>query len=79
MRGLEPRLSKYLTVKYIYILKKKKKQNRLIKDQLLTSDFSLCLIWVPVPSSALLYINSCFKFQRLLLKMYVEYIRNVKS
>ena len=24
-------------------------------------------------------INSCFKFQRLLLKMYVEYIRNVKS
>ena len=25
------------------------------------------------------YINSCFKFQRLLLKMYVEYIRNVKS
>ena len=33
----------------------------------------------PVPSSALLYINSCFKFQRLLLKMYVEHIRNVKS
>ena len=31
------------------------------------------------PSSALLYINSCFKFQRLLLKMYVEHIRNVKS
>ena len=29
-------------------------------------------------STALLYINSCFKFQRLLLKMYaVEYIRNV--
>ena len=24
-------------------------------------------------------INSCLKFQRLLLKMYVEYIRNVKS
>ena len=26
-----------------------------------------------------IYINSSFKFQRLLLKMYVEYIRNVKS
>ena len=24
-------------------------------------------------------LNSCFKFQWLLLKMYVEYIRNVKS
>ena len=34
MRGLEPRLSKYLTVKYIYIYlkkkkKKKKKENRI--------------------------------------------------
>ena len=48
MRGLEPRLSKYLTVKYIYIYFKKKnkeknkknktKQNRLIKHQLFTSD-----------------------------------------
>ena len=45
MRGLEPRLSKYLTVKYIYIYlktkkknKNKKKQNRLIKHQLFTSD-----------------------------------------
>ena len=47
MRGLEPRLSKYLTVKYIYIKKtktkkkqkkKKTKQNRLIKHQLFTSD-----------------------------------------
>ena len=32
MRGLEPRLSKYLTVKY------KKNQNRQIKHQLFTSD-----------------------------------------
>ena len=41
MRGLEPRLSKYLTVKYVYKNKKnkgKKKQNRLIKHQPFTSD-----------------------------------------
>ena len=31
------------------------------------------------PLTFVIYINSCFKFQRLLLKMYVEYIQNVKS
>ena len=48
MRGLEPRLSKYLTVKYIIIIIK---QKRLIKHQLFTSDVDV--------ESWLKLLNSC--------------------
>ena len=46
-----------------------------MKHRLFTSDVDI-EGWVPDPSP-LLYINSCLKFQRLLLKTYEEYMQSV--
>ena len=46
-----------------------------IKETLFIQELEPALNYVLVPSSAVLYINSCFKCQRSLLKIYVEYIR----